>query len=96
MAKITIDQEQWSDIVLVYILDTIQKAKQLEGTSETYKEFIREIGTTIRPKLIKHFLDTDVEIRVLYRLIRDAFSPRADKTIIDITKSLTKFGKKED
>jgi len=90
MAKITIDQEQWSDLVLVYILDTIQKAKQLEGTSEDYKEFIREIGTTIRPKLVKHFLNMDVEIRVLYRLIRDGFSPRADKTIIDITKEVTK------
>ena len=90
MAKITIDQKQWSDIVLVYMLDTIQKAKQLEGSSDEYKEFIREIGTTIRPKLIKHFLNMDVEIRVLYRLIRDAFSPRADKTIIDITKEHTK------
>jgi hypothetical protein len=96
MARITVDQEQWSDIVLIFMLDTLQKKKQLESTSEEYKVFMYEIGNTIRPRLVKAFLNMDVDVRVLYRLIRDAFSPQGGRTTIDITKILTKFGKKED
>ena len=37
MARITINTEQFSDIVLVYILDTLKRKKIMDATSPEYK-----------------------------------------------------------
>jgi len=83
MPKINVNSEQWSDIVLIYLLDTIKKEKVGESTSKEYKAFMRKARQMIRPLLIKHFLDMDPEMRVKYRLMRGAFT-RDDRATVDI------------
>lgn len=83
MPKINVNNEQWSDVVLVYLLDTIRKEKVLDSTSDDFKDFMKKARQVIRPLLVKHFLVMDPEIRVKYRLIRSAFS-RGDRATVDI------------
>ncbi len=81
MAKINISAEKWSDIVLMYLLDSIKKKKVMESASPEFKEFMSSAKQMIRPHLVKHFLDMDPEMRVKYRLIRDAFTKGARSTV---------------
>ena len=95
MARITINAEQFSDIVLVYILDTIKKKKIMDATSPAYKEVVEKLKQTLRPKLVVHFIHMDPEIRVKYRLIRDAFDGRGSSGI-DITDKATTVGREKE
>lgn len=95
MARITINTEQFSDIVLVYILDTLKKKKIMDATSPAYREVIEKISQALRPKLVVHYIHMDPEIRVKYRLIRSAFDGKG-RSGIDISDKATTVGREED
>ena len=78
--RINLTDEQWSDLVLIFLLDTIKKPKVMESTSDDFKEFM-ERGKVMKANLVRHFLNMDVEMRVKYRLIRNAFTRGARATI---------------
>lgn len=94
MARITINTEQFSDIVLVYILDTLKRKKIMDATSPEYKEVIEKISQALKPKLVVHFIQMDPEIRVKYRLIRSAFDGKGNAGI-DITDKATDVGREK-
>jgi len=79
--KINVTSEQWSDLVLMFLLDTIRKPKVMESTSPDFKEFMDKARQVMRPLLIRHFLNADVEQRVKYRLIRSAFTKDKRATV---------------
>lgn len=79
--KVNVTSEQWSDLVLMFLLDTIRKKKVLDSTSDEFKEFMEKGRQAIRPLLIKHFLHADVETRVKYRLIKSAFTNKERATV---------------
>jgi hypothetical protein len=79
--KINVSSEQWSDLILIYLLDTIRKPKAMESTSQDFKEFMEKARQVLRPLLIRHYLNADVEQRVKYRLIRSAFTKDKRATV---------------
>ncbi len=87
--KINVTTEQWSDLVLMFLLDTLKKRKIRESTSEECQQFMKQIGSPMRPHLIRHFLNADVEERVKYRLIRSTFA-KGSRATIDIGASKDK------
>ncbi len=95
MARITINSEQFSDVVLVYMLDTIKKANILKATSEDYQYFISKLSQALKPKLVQHFIKMDPEIRVKYRLIRTAFDGKGHAGI-DVTEKATDVGREKE
>jgi len=94
MARITINAEQWSDLVLVYMLDTLKKKKIMDATSPAYKEVVEKLGQALKPKLVVHYIHMDPEIRVKYRLIRTAFDGKGHAGV-DITEKATTVGREE-
>lgn len=79
--KINLTTEQWSDVILMFLLDTLKRPKVYESTSEDFKEFMEKAKAPMKPLLVRHFLNADVEERVKYRLIRSAFTKKGRATL---------------
>lgn len=79
--KINVSDEQWSDLIIMYLLDTIKKPKVMESTSPDFKEFMEKAKAPLKPLLIRAYLNADVEMRVKYRLIRSAFRKKTRATV---------------
>ena len=81
MATLNLNNKEFANLVIIFLLDSITNPEQ--ATSENLLNFLNKHGSTIKPALLKQYLNMDSEIRLKYRRISGVFSG-ADKSIQQI------------
>lgn len=72
MSQIHVDPEEFADMVMYFLLESIRE--ELLEDNPRYKEFINHLNKKgLKTQLINHFLHMDSNTRVKYKRIKDVF-----------------------
>lgn len=81
MATLNLTSTEFADIAMIYLLDQVMNPEQVsEGR---FKTFLEKHSSKIKTPLIKYYLDTRGEPRVMYKRIKGVFDG-SDKSIQQI------------
>lgn len=70
--KINVTSEQFISLILIYLLDKINNPDEMEPHSDEFDKVVRKLDQ-MKPVLTQYYLGTDINDRIYYKRIRDAF-----------------------
>jgi len=81
MATLNLTSTEFADIAMIWLLDQVMNPEQVQEGK--FKDFLEKHSSKIKTPLIKYYLDTRGEPRVMYKRIKGVFDG-SDKSIQQI------------
>jgi len=70
--KINVSPEEFAGIVMIYLLDKINNLEEIKPYSEEFEKIWDKLSI-LKPLLVNYYLNCDINNRIFYKRIRDAF-----------------------
>jgi hypothetical protein len=81
MATLNLTSTEFADIAMIWLLDQVMNPEQVQEGK--FRDFLEKHSSKIKSPLIKYYLDTRGEPRVMYKRIKGVFDG-SDKSIQQI------------
>ena len=85
MATIKITENEFPDVVVMFLMDYIMGNKTTIK-NERFDDFIDKMGAGIKPKLLKYYIGLDAIEKSKYKEIKGIFSGNTKRATINIIK----------
>ena len=85
MAKVNVNPNDFADLIMIFLFDKLMNNDAVLPKNERFREFIDVLKRKgVKAELLKYYLDTPVNLRTRYKMIKDAFIKPGSNNVINI------------